>query len=162
MKKRLLTIVAATLLAPCFALADDAVTPAPAPVIEASKDGFKTLVDNEKTARTDLRTKEASAAAAINADTTLTAEQKAEKLAESRKDYKAQAKAMQQKYVADKKAMRAEIKNDRVEARKADGAKTGGPAHANPGAAPANAGPDKGGSGGQGTSGNTGASRGKR
>ena len=126
MKKRLLTIVAATLLAPCFALADDAVTPAPAPVIEASKDGFKTLVDNEKTARTDLRTKEASAAAAINADTTLTAEQKAEKLAESRKDYKAQAKAMQQKYVADKKAMRAEIKNDRVEARKADGAKTGG------------------------------------
>src|SRR3954470_162200 len=117
MKKRLLTIVAATMLAPCFALAADAATPAPAPAVEASKDGFKTLVDDEKTARTDLRAKESSDAAAINADATLTAEQKAAKLSALRKDYKARAKAMQQKYVADKKAMRAEIKKDRTEAR---------------------------------------------
>ena len=119
MKKIPLVVLAASLLVPCFALAEE--TPAPATKVEASKEGFKTLVDNEKTARADLRAKEAKDAAAIRADTTLTDAQKAEKLEALRKDYKAQAKAMQQKYVADKKAMRGEIKKDRREDRKEHG-----------------------------------------
>ena len=130
MRKTQLCMLAAALLTPALALAQGQTPPVPAGVqqekhdirrerkdIRGDRERIKQSKAQEKEANRDLRAKEKAAVDAVKGDKSLNPAQKKARIADVRKDFGAQRKALAEKFRDERKELREDIRKDRAEIR---------------------------------------------